>query len=48
MIMPFYVGMSFVMAMIKIWALLSIRTQKWLTRKVAVVDGKVTRTAGPT
>jgi cellulose synthase/poly-beta-1,6-N-acetylglucosamine synthase-like glycosyltransferase len=48
MIMPFYVAMSFVMAMIKIWALLSIRTQKWLTRKVAVVDGRVTRTAGPT
>lgn len=35
-IMPFFILMSFFMALVKIWALLTIRQQKWLTRDVAV------------
>jgi hypothetical protein len=31
---------------VKIWALLTIRKQRWLTRDVAVVDGEVVRTRG--
>jgi len=33
------------MALIKIQALLTIRTQAWLTRQVAVENGEVVRTA---
>jgi hyaluronan synthase len=43
---PGYVVLSWVMALIKIWALLTIRTQGWLTRQVAVRGGQVIRT-GP-
>ena len=44
-LMPAYTLMSFLMAVIKIWALLTIRTQKWLTRPVQVTDsGEVVRT----
>jgi hyaluronan synthase len=39
-----YVVVSWVMALIKIRALLTIRTQAWLTREVAVEDGEVVRT----
>ncbi|TQM13770.1 glycosyltransferase [Pseudonocardia kunmingensis] len=39
-----YVVVSWVMALIKIQALLTIRTQAWLTRQVAVEDGEVVRT----
>ena len=35
-VMPFFIVMSFFMALVKIWALLTIRQQKWLTRDVAV------------
>jgi cellulose synthase/poly-beta-1,6-N-acetylglucosamine synthase-like glycosyltransferase len=44
-----YVGVSWVMALIKIRALLTIRQQRWLTRDVAVEGGAVVRTsaAGP-
>ena len=42
---PGYVVVSWVMALIKIWALLTIRTQHWLTRDVAVRNGQVVRTA---
>jgi cellulose synthase/poly-beta-1,6-N-acetylglucosamine synthase-like glycosyltransferase len=41
-----YVVVSWVMALIKIQALLTIRTQAWLTRQVAVEDGEVVRTTG--
>lgn len=34
--MPVYIGMSFVMALVKIYALTTIRTQRWLTRDVEV------------
>jgi cellulose synthase/poly-beta-1,6-N-acetylglucosamine synthase-like glycosyltransferase len=39
-----YVGVSWVMAFIKIYALLTIRTQRWGTRQVAVENGQVVRT----
>lgn len=42
---PGYVVMSWVMAMIKIRALLTIRAQRWLTRDVAVTDGQIIRTS---
>jgi glycosyl transferase family 2 len=39
-----YVGVSWVMAFIKIYALLTLRTQRWGTRQVAVENGQVVRT----
>ena len=42
-----YVVVSWVMALIKIYALLTIRKQRWLTRQVAVEDGAVVRTTEP-
>jgi cellulose synthase/poly-beta-1,6-N-acetylglucosamine synthase-like glycosyltransferase len=39
-----YVVVSWVMALIKIYALLTIRKQKWGTRQVAVENGEVVRT----
>jgi cellulose synthase/poly-beta-1,6-N-acetylglucosamine synthase-like glycosyltransferase len=39
-----YVVVSWVMALIKIYALLTIRKQRWLTRQVAVEGGEVVRT----
>ena len=43
---PGYVLVSWVMAVVKLWALATIRTQAWLTRDVAVREGAVVRTAG--
>ncbi len=43
-ILPFFIGLTFVMAIVKIYALTTIRAQRWLTRDVAVVDGSVVRT----
>ncbi len=44
-LLPGYVLMSFVMAVIKIQALLTIRTQRWLTRPVEVTEtGEIART----
>ncbi|TWF76612.1 hyaluronan synthase [Pseudonocardia hierapolitana] len=39
-----YVAVSWVMAFIKIYALVTIRTQRWGTRQVAVENGEVVRT----
>jgi hyaluronan synthase len=39
-----YVAVSWVMALIKIYALVTIRTQRWGTRQVAVENGQVIRT----
>jgi cellulose synthase/poly-beta-1,6-N-acetylglucosamine synthase-like glycosyltransferase len=44
---PGYVVVSWVMALIKMQALLTIRQQRWLTRQVAVQDGVVVRTEQP-
>jgi cellulose synthase/poly-beta-1,6-N-acetylglucosamine synthase-like glycosyltransferase len=41
---PGYVVVSWVMALIKLHALLTIRQQRWLTRQVAVENGAVVRT----
>ncbi len=41
-----YVGVSWIMALIKLNALLTIRKQRWLTRQVAVENGVVVRTEG--
>ncbi len=46
-ILPFFIGLTFVMAIVKIYALTTIRAQRWLTRDVAVVDGSVVRTESP-
>jgi hyaluronan synthase len=42
---PAFVGVTFVMAVVKIYALATLRRQRWLTRQVAVVDGEVVRTS---
>jgi len=44
-----YVAVSWVMALIKIWALITVREQRWLTRDVAIRGGSVVRTgvSGP-
>jgi cellulose synthase/poly-beta-1,6-N-acetylglucosamine synthase-like glycosyltransferase len=44
---PGYVVMSWLMAIIKILALITIRKQRWLTRDVAVENGAVVRTGNP-
>ena len=41
-----YVVVSWIMALIKLRALMTIRQQKWGTRQVAVENGQVVRTAG--
>lgn len=43
-LIPAYVLISFTMAGVKLFALATIRTQRWLTRSVAVVDGEIIRT----
>jgi cellulose synthase/poly-beta-1,6-N-acetylglucosamine synthase-like glycosyltransferase len=44
LLVPAFVGVTFVMAVVKLYALATIRRQRWLTRQVAVVDGEVVRT----
>lgn len=44
LLMPGYVVVSWLMALIKIGALVTIRQQRWLTRQVAVKGGAVIRT----
>lgn len=43
---PAIVVASFALALVKLWALVTIRQQRWLTRDVEVIDGEVVRTAG--
>ncbi|MEV1022338.1 glycosyltransferase [Streptomyces sp. NPDC050264] len=47
-LVPGFVVVSFVMSVIKIWALITIRKQRWLTRQVSVENGVVVRTAPAT
>ena len=42
--LPLFIGLSVLMACVKIFSLLTIRQHRWLTREVAVVDGEVVRT----
>jgi hyaluronan synthase len=44
--MPAFILISFAMAAVKIWALLTLRQQRWLTRDVAV--SAKTKTVGRT
>jgi cellulose synthase/poly-beta-1,6-N-acetylglucosamine synthase-like glycosyltransferase len=44
---PGYVVVSWLMALIKLQALFTIRKQRWLTRQVAVENGAVVRTSQP-
>lgn len=44
---PGYVAVSWLMALIKLRALLTVRKQRWLTREVAVEGGAVVRTGEP-
>jgi cellulose synthase/poly-beta-1,6-N-acetylglucosamine synthase-like glycosyltransferase len=43
-LLPAFIAITIIMAFIKIYALATIRQQRWLTRDVAVVDGAVQRT----
>ena len=43
-LIPPYVLLTFAMALVKIGALLTIRRQRWLTRRVAVIDNEIVRT----
>ncbi len=44
-LIPGYVVVSWLMALIKLQALITIRRQRWLTREVAVEHGQVVRTS---
>lgn len=46
--LPFYIALTMFMAGVKIYALATVKEQKWLTRDVAVVDGQVQRTPSAT
>ncbi len=43
LILPVFIAVTFYMSLVKAYALFTINEHKWLTRAVAVVDGKVTR-----
>jgi cellulose synthase/poly-beta-1,6-N-acetylglucosamine synthase-like glycosyltransferase len=47
LLVPVFVLVTFVLALLKLWALATVRQQRWLTRDVAVVGGCVVRTAPP-
>jgi cellulose synthase/poly-beta-1,6-N-acetylglucosamine synthase-like glycosyltransferase len=47
-LIPGYVVVSWLMALIKLQALFTIRRQQWLTRQVAVENGQVVRTSAAT
>jgi hyaluronan synthase len=42
-ILPIFIGVTYYMSLVKAYALFTITEHKWLTRAVAVVDGKVAR-----
>ena len=44
LIIPMFVLVSFAVALVKIYALLTVRRQRWLTRQVEVIDGEIVRT----
>jgi hyaluronan synthase len=43
LILPIFIAMNYYMSLVKAYALFTINEHKWLTRAVAVVDGKVER-----
>ena len=42
-ILPAFIAATFIIALLKIWALVTVHHQKWLTRAVEVRDGEVVR-----
>jgi hypothetical protein len=44
LLVPSVVAAGFALTAVKLWALVTIRQQRWLTRKVAVVGGHIMRT----
>jgi cellulose synthase/poly-beta-1,6-N-acetylglucosamine synthase-like glycosyltransferase len=47
LIIPIFVVVTLYISLVKIYALLTINEQKWLTRSVAMVNGKATRISQP-
>lgn len=47
-ILPIFVAVTYYMSLVRAYALFTIREHKWLTRAVAVVDGKVQRVSEAT
>jgi hypothetical protein len=45
LIVPHFVALTFLMAGLKVYALVTLHHHKWLTRQVEVVDGEVVREA---
>lgn len=43
LILPIFVGVTYYMSLVKAYALFTINEHKWLTRAVAMVDGKAAR-----
>jgi hypothetical protein len=43
LIVPIYIAVNYYMSLVKGYALLTLNEHKWLTRAVAVVDGKTSR-----
>jgi hyaluronan synthase len=43
LILPFFIGITYYMSLVKAYALFTINEHKWLTRAVAMVDGKAAR-----
>ncbi len=43
LILPIFIGVTYYMSLVKAYALFTINEHKWLTRAVAMVDGKATR-----
>jgi hyaluronan synthase len=43
LILPFFIAMTYYMSLVKAYALFTINEHKWLTRPVALVNGKVER-----
>ncbi len=43
LILPLYIAMTYYMSFVKIYALLTLKQHQWLTRDVAIVNGKIRR-----
>lgn len=43
LILPLFIAITYLMSLVKAYALFTINEHKWLTRPVAVIDGKVER-----
>jgi len=43
LLLPVFIGVTYYMSLVKAYALLTINEHKWLTRAVAMVDGKAAR-----